>query len=155
MAASISSSLPNAQSRAQQGGGSSLQMVGDGLDVSTAAAAELKDSHLGGLKIVPNPPDLDAWRGRLFNVDEPVTLTEEQYAFSMTRHILGLLKEELNKHYTGFKFISRILTTSIPIDQRKNINANHSFLTTGTVVSRGVPREHPNPRIPTKRNANE
>lgn len=78
MAASISSSLPNAQSRVQQAD-YSLQVGGDGLDVSSAAAAEIKDSHLGGLKIVPNPPDLDAWRERLFNVDEPITLTEEQY----------------------------------------------------------------------------
>jgi hypothetical protein len=71
--------LPNAQSRAQQVD-SSLQVSGDGLGVSSAAAAEIKDSHMGGLKIVPNPPDLDAWRERLFNVDEPITLTEEQYA---------------------------------------------------------------------------
>lgn len=78
MAASISSSLPNAQSRAQHDD-SSLQVGGESLDVSAAAAAEIKDSHLGGLKIVPNPPDLDAWRERLFNVDEPITLTEEQY----------------------------------------------------------------------------
>lgn len=83
MAASISSSLPNAQSRAAPQVDSSLhlQVGGDGLDVSSAAAAaEIKDSHLVGLKIVPNPPDLDAWRERLFNVDEPITLTEEQYA---------------------------------------------------------------------------
>lgn len=71
VAASISSSLPNAPD-------SSLHVSRDGLDVSSAAAAEIKDSHLGGLKIVPNPPDLDAWRERLFNVDEPITLTDEQ-----------------------------------------------------------------------------
>lgn len=77
VAASISSSLPNVQSRVQHAD-SSLQVSGDGLDVS-AAAAEINDTHLGGLKIVPNPPDLDAWRARLFNVDEPITFTEEQY----------------------------------------------------------------------------
>lgn len=37
-------------------------------------------SHFGGgMKLVPNPPDLDAWRERLFNVNETITLTEEQY----------------------------------------------------------------------------
>jgi glutathione S-transferase len=43
-------------------------------------AAEIRDSHIGKLKIVPNPPDLEIWRERLFHVDEPVTLTEDQYA---------------------------------------------------------------------------
>lgn len=33
----------------------------------------------GGMKLVPSPPDLDAWRERLFNVNETITLTEEQY----------------------------------------------------------------------------
>jgi hypothetical protein len=34
--------------------------------------------HFGGMKLVPHPPDLLAWRERLFNVDDIVTLTEEQ-----------------------------------------------------------------------------
>lgn len=88
MAASISSSLPNAKSRAQQVD-TSLHVGGDGLDVSSAAAAEIKDSHLGGLKIVPNPPDLNAWRERLFNVDEPITLTEEQYASNISHLVFS------------------------------------------------------------------
>lgn len=46
------------------------------------AVIENKDSHFGTMKIVPSPPDLDAWRDRLFNVDEPITLTEEQYVYS-------------------------------------------------------------------------
>lgn len=49
------------------------------LSGSPGAVMESKDSHFGSMKIVPNPPDLDAWRERLFNVDEPITLTEEQY----------------------------------------------------------------------------
>lgn len=38
-----------------------------------------QESHFGGMKLIPNPPDLQAWRERLFNVDEMITLTEEQY----------------------------------------------------------------------------
>jgi hypothetical protein len=34
--------------------------------------------HFGGMKLVPHPPDLQAWRERLFNVDDTITLTEEQ-----------------------------------------------------------------------------
>jgi hypothetical protein len=49
------------------------------LSGGSGAVMEAKDSHFGSMKIVPNPPDLDAWRERLFNVDEPITLTEEQY----------------------------------------------------------------------------
>lgn len=34
--------------------------------------------HFGNLKIVPNPADLDEWRKKLFDVDDIVTLTEEE-----------------------------------------------------------------------------
>lgn len=30
------------------------------------------------MKFVPNPPNLDEWRTRLFNVDDIITLTEEE-----------------------------------------------------------------------------
>lgn len=31
-----------------------------------------------GLKLIPNPPDLEAWRERLFHVDDTITLTQEE-----------------------------------------------------------------------------
>lgn len=31
-----------------------------------------------GLKLIPNPPNLEEWRKRLFDVDEMITLTEEE-----------------------------------------------------------------------------
>lgn len=43
--------------------------------------------ELQGFKVVPNPPHLDYWRDRLFNVDEMITLSEEEYADS----ILGIV----------------------------------------------------------------
>lgn len=39
-------------------------------------------SQWQGLKLNPNPPNLDFWRNKLFNVDEMITLSEEQYAIS-------------------------------------------------------------------------
>lgn len=36
-------------------------------------------SQFQGLKLVPNPPDLEEWREKLFNVDDMITLTEEEY----------------------------------------------------------------------------
>lgn len=35
-------------------------------------------SQWQGLKLNPNPPDLEFWRNKLFNVDETITLSEEQ-----------------------------------------------------------------------------
>lgn len=36
------------------------------------------DRHIANLKIVPNPPDLQAWRQRLFDIHGTVTLTEDE-----------------------------------------------------------------------------
>lgn len=48
-------------------------------DADTEPQAGKSDVHFGGMKMVPNPPDLQAWREKLFNVDETIILTEEQY----------------------------------------------------------------------------
>lgn len=45
----------------------------------TADMAIKQADHRRDLKLDPNPPDLDAWREKLFNVDEAITLSEEQY----------------------------------------------------------------------------
>ncbi len=34
--------------------------------------------HFSGMKAVPNPPDLQQWRHKLFNVKEMITLTEDE-----------------------------------------------------------------------------
>lgn len=36
------------------------------------------DGHITNLKIIPDPPELQAWRQRLFDVNETITLTEEE-----------------------------------------------------------------------------
>jgi hypothetical protein len=53
----------------------------DGLDdmqQDNEALREEKTSHFGNLKSIPNPPDLQAWRERLFNVDKTITLSEDE-----------------------------------------------------------------------------
>lgn len=56
------------------------QLQKDGNFFSTAeATADKQEGYFSGMKLIPNPPDLQAWRERLFNVDEVITLTEEQY----------------------------------------------------------------------------
>ena len=34
--------------------------------------------HFSNMKFVPNPPNLEEWRTRLFNVDDIITLTEDE-----------------------------------------------------------------------------
>ena len=39
---------------------------------------EASKGRFGDLKLIPHPPNLDAWRQRLFDLTEPVTLTEDE-----------------------------------------------------------------------------
>jgi hypothetical protein len=52
----------------------------------TYAEASIFASQQGGylrdMTSVLDPPDLDLWRERLFNVDETIVLSEEQYVHS-------------------------------------------------------------------------
>ena len=51
-------------------------------DIGSEQGADGSEStgqgHFGNLKIVPNPPNLGAWRERLFNVSEPIELTDDE-----------------------------------------------------------------------------
>jgi hypothetical protein len=47
----------------------------NGQDDSSAKEA---GGHFGGMKAIENPPDLDRWRNKLFNVNEMITLTEDE-----------------------------------------------------------------------------
>ena len=40
---------------------------------------EATDGHFRNLKMIPNPPNLEEWRNRLFDVDETIILTEDEY----------------------------------------------------------------------------
>ena len=41
---------------------------------------EKKDGHFANLKMIPNPPDLQAWRERLFHANDVITMSEDEYA---------------------------------------------------------------------------
>lgn len=41
------------------------------------------EGHFNNMKMIPNPPDLEEWRQRLFDVDEPITLTEDEYVYRL------------------------------------------------------------------------
>ena len=40
------------------------------------------EGHFKNLKMIPNPPNLEEWRQRLFDVDDTITLTEDEYVQS-------------------------------------------------------------------------
>lgn len=51
-----------------------------------AFAADIPDKqedYRKGMKLVPDPPDLEMWREKLFNVDGMIVLSEDQYVFSV------------------------------------------------------------------------
>lgn len=50
------------------------------LAADDAAPSSNHSSHFQGLKLIAEPPDLDAWRQKLFDVDDTITLSEEEYA---------------------------------------------------------------------------
>jgi hypothetical protein len=39
-----------------------------------------------GLRLIPNPPNLDEWRNKLFHVEDTITLTEEQQVYPSISH---------------------------------------------------------------------
>jgi hypothetical protein len=81
-----------------------------------------------GLKLIPNPPNLDEWRNKLFHVDDTITLTEEQQVYPSLCRICS------NGASADSKRTSLISTTSIRIAQRNGTSANGSFPTIGTAV---------------------
>lgn len=46
---------------------------------SEAQDAAKSDGKIEGLKLVLDPPNLDQWRQRLFDVDQTIVMTEDQY----------------------------------------------------------------------------
>lgn len=48
------------------------------------------EGHFSNLKIVPNPPNLKEWRKRLFDVDDLIRLTEDEYALIASDYVSSL-----------------------------------------------------------------
>ena len=45
---------------------------------SASGPGKKDGGHFVGMKMVPDPPDLERWRERLFNVNETITMTEDE-----------------------------------------------------------------------------
>jgi hypothetical protein len=52
------------------------------IDTPSAPAreGESTEGHFKNLKMIPNPPELERWRKKLFDVDDLITMTEDEYA---------------------------------------------------------------------------
>lgn len=120
--------------------------------------------QLQGMRMVPDPPNLEYWRNRLFHVDEMITLSEDEYVghssylTSSTSFLDG--KETTTDKPSeltgliGSRPTSHTSTMSTLIVQHNDTNAGHSYLIIGTVDSKVALQEHQSPTIPTKRNVN-
>ena len=62
---------------------------GQDQDATPDGTPKKESSHFPGMKNIPNPPDLARWRQKLFDVEETMTLTEEEYVFASTQIFLG------------------------------------------------------------------
>lgn len=68
---------PHPPNPSQQNGG--LEGLSNDLALPpTTATGGDTDGHFSNMKIVPDPPNLDVWRQRLFDVDDPISLTEDE-----------------------------------------------------------------------------
>jgi len=93
------------------------------------------NGHLS-TKIVVDPPNLAEWRQKLFNVDEMITLSQEEYVVPNSRRKTAeLMCIALRR--TSHTWIMFTLTAPPNVT-----SGSRSFLTTGTVDSRADLLEH-------------
>jgi glutathione S-transferase len=78
---------------------------GGNSDQNPNAGNEEGGGHFSGMKLVENPPDLEQWRERLFNVDEIVTLTEEEFQ-TYFPHIDNVYSHRSTQKYKRKPFVS-------------------------------------------------
>ncbi|CAG8200205.1 unnamed protein product [Penicillium salamii] len=61
--------------------------------------------ELRGFKAIPDPPDLDYWRDRLFNVDEMITLSEDEFN-TYFPHVDNVYSHRSTQRYKRKPFVS-------------------------------------------------
>ena len=58
-----------------------------------------------GLKLIPNPPNLDEWRARLFSVNETITLSQEEFQ-TYFPHIDNVYSHRSTQRHKRRRFVS-------------------------------------------------
>ncbi|GIK03188.1 hypothetical protein Aspvir_007257 [Aspergillus viridinutans] len=80
-----------------------LQPQSDGYSVVPELSKQ--DGCLKDMKLVPDPPDLEYWREKLFNVDETITLTEDQFR-TYFPHVDNVYSHRSTQRYKRKPFVS-------------------------------------------------
>jgi len=109
-----------------------------------------KHGQFEGLKLIPDPPNLESWRGKLFHVDDSITLTEEEYVCSY-RWQCGC---ESDMQILGSRPISRTSIMFTPTGPHNGISVNGLYHIIGTAGLKDVRRERRNPQTQRKRSGN-
>ncbi|KAF2652867.1 hypothetical protein K491DRAFT_28681 [Lophiostoma macrostomum CBS 122681] len=69
------------------------------------APATSKFGQLDGLKLIPDPPNLPQWREKLFNVDDTITLTEEEFT-TYFPHVDNVYSHRSSQRHKRKRFVS-------------------------------------------------
>ena len=64
-----------------------------------------QSSHFQNMQIVENPPNLDEWRNRLFNIDQAVTLSEQEFQIYFP-HVDNIYSHRSTQRYKRKPFVS-------------------------------------------------
>ncbi|KAI9836126.1 MAG: hypothetical protein M1837_003460 [Sclerophora amabilis] len=71
----------------------------------TPDGAEKGGGHSDNFKLIPNPPDLEDWREKLFHVNDTITLTEDQY-LTYFPHVDNIYSHRSTQKYKRKPFVS-------------------------------------------------
>ncbi|MCJ1357205.1 MAG: hypothetical protein MMC33_007201 [Icmadophila ericetorum] len=66
---------------------------------------EKQEGHFANMKMVPNPPDLEEWRQKLFEVNETITMTEDQFQ-TYFPHVDNVYSHRSTQRYKRKPFVS-------------------------------------------------
>ncbi|EAW10610.1 glutathione S-transferase family protein [Aspergillus clavatus NRRL 1] len=80
-----------------------MQQPGDGYTIASELAKQ--ETGLKDMKLVPDPPDLEYWREKLFNVDDMITLTEDQFR-TYFPHVDNVYSHRSTQRYKRKPFVS-------------------------------------------------
>ncbi|MCJ1273780.1 hypothetical protein MMC21_001573 [Puttea exsequens] len=61
--------------------------------------------HFDNMKMIPNPPDLDEWRQKLFDVEDVVSMTEEEFQ-TYFPHVDNIYSHRSTQRYKKKPFVS-------------------------------------------------
>ncbi|KAF3481428.1 uncharacterized protein GIQ15_04187 [Arthroderma uncinatum] len=67
--------------------------------------SSLGDGHFKNMKSIPNPPDLEKWREKLFNVEDTIVLSEEEFQ-TYFPHVDNVYSHRSTQRYKRKPFVS-------------------------------------------------